>query len=152
MSFLPRKIVTTNASFLGQRVLSKFQRSRITRRRFIACVVPEVYEDNFDDEVLKSELPVLIDFWATWCGPCKLLDPSIKWIEKEYEGVLKVVKIETDKTPKIIEKYKVQGLPTLLLFRDGEMVEDSKREGAITRDGIVEYLDSFGIEAVEKSS
>lgn len=123
---------------------------RLHSRRSAAptvCVL-DVTEDNFDAEVLKSDLPVLVDFWATWCGPCKLVAPSMTWAEKEYDGVLKVVKVNADPCPALMEKYKVYGLPCLLLIRGGEEVEGSHREGAITKKGLAEYLEKNGIAPV----
>eukprot|EP00873_Tetraselmis_striata_P033596 jgi/Tetstr1/453860/TSEL_040782.t1 len=109
--------------------------------------VIEVNEDTFEDEVLKSEQLVLVDYWATWCGPCKLISPIMDWADKEYPD-LKVVKIETDPNPNLVEKYKVYGLPTLMMFKDGELVEDSHHEGAISKKTLAEYLSIRGAKAV----
>jgi thioredoxin 1 len=73
-----------------------------------------------------------VDFWASWCGPCKLVAPSMDKIEQKYSGQVKVVKIETDENPKLVEMYKVYGLPTLILFIDGKEVPGSRHEGAIS--------------------
>ncbi|KAL6779801.1 TRXX1 [Auxenochlorella protothecoides x Auxenochlorella symbiontica] len=109
--------------------------------------VIDVSESTFEAEVLKSEIPVLIDFWATWCGPCKLVAPFVDWVAEEYKGTLKVVKIETDPNPGIVEKYKVYGLPCLLLFADGKEVPGSRHEGGITKQGLVKYLDKNNVAA-----
>mmetsp|Transcript_23077 Transcript_23077/g.40969 ORF Transcript_23077/g.40969 Transcript_23077/m.40969 type:complete len:160 (-) Transcript_23077:213-692(-) len=109
--------------------------------------VIKVNEDNFEEEVLKSDGMVLVDYWATWCGPCKLISPFLDWADQEYPD-LKVVKIETDPNPALVEKYKVYGLPTIMLFKDGEVVEDSHQEGAISKKSLVEYLDFHGAKAV----
>ncbi|KXZ54939.1 hypothetical protein GPECTOR_3g109 [Gonium pectorale] len=107
--------------------------------------VANIETASFDAEVLKSDKPVLVDFWASWCGPCKLVAPLMDWAEKEYDGKLKVVKIEHDKNPELIAKYKVYGLPTLIVFKDGEEVAGSKREGAITKVLLQQYLSKHGI-------
>ncbi|GLC33920.1 hypothetical protein PLESTB_000818000 [Pleodorina starrii] len=110
-----------------------------------AQVVNVATEVAFEEEVLKATTPVLVDFWAPWCGPCKLVAPLMDWAEKEYGGKLKVVKIEHDKNPELIAKYKVYGLPTLIVFKDGEEVAGSKREGAITKALLQQYLTKHGI-------
>lgn len=84
-----------------------------------------ITEDNFEDEVLNSELPVLVDFWATWCGPCQMLAPVIEEVAKEQEGVVKVGKINVDDYPKLAIEFQVGSIPTLMLFKDGEVVKKS---------------------------
>ncbi|GMH32917.1 hypothetical protein BSKO_00751 [Bryopsis sp. KO-2023] len=111
--------------------------------------VSDVTQDSFEEDVLKSELPVLVDFWAEWCGPCKLILPCVEWAEQEYQDVLKVVKIETDGNPDLIEKYKIHGLPTIMLFKDGELVKGSRHEGAITRKLLYTYLEKRGVLTVK---
>eukprot|EP00249_Psilotum_nudum_P009423 c21927_g1_i1 orf=125-673(+) len=103
------------------------------RRSVSVCKAPSIYEDRFEEEVLQSRVPVLVDFCADWCGPCKLIAPVMDWIDEEYKGTLKVFKIETDANPKLVERYKVYGLPTILLFKDGREVPGSRREGAINK-------------------
>jgi len=78
---------------------------------------------NFEDEVIKSELPVLIDFWAEWCGPCKMIGPIVEELAKEYEGNLKVAKCDVDSNQNIAIKYGIRSIPTLLLFKNGEVAE-----------------------------
>eukprot|EP00890_Picochlorum_soloecismus_P001445 jgi/Picsp_1/2300/NSC_05764-R1_thioredoxin x len=103
-------------------------------------------ESSFEQEVLKTELPCLVDFWATWCGPCKLVAPSMEWADKEFNGKLKVVKVDcTEGNKQLMEKYKVYGLPCLIVFKDGEMVEGSFHEGAITRKGLEKYISDHKI-------
>ncbi|KAJ3677284.1 hypothetical protein LUZ60_003008 [Juncus effusus] len=102
-----------------------------------------IVQSDFGREVLESDVPVLVDFVAGWCGPCKLIAPTIDWASKEYEGRIKVVKIDHDENPQVIEEYKVYGLPTLILFKDGKEVPESRREGAITKAKLKEYLDSL---------
>jgi thioredoxin 1 len=82
----------------------------------------EVTAASFDSDVLKSEQPVLVDFWAEWCQPCKMLSPIVEQIANDYEGKLKVAKIDADQHQEILIKYGVMGLPTLMLFKGGEPV------------------------------
>jgi thioredoxin 1 len=85
--------------------------------------VVSVTDNNFDQEVIKAELPVLVDFWAPWCGPCKAVAPVIDDLSKEYEGRLKVVKLNTDENPKTAQAYSIKGIPSLFLFKAGQVVE-----------------------------
>lgn len=80
---------------------------------------------NFDEEVLNSEVPVLVDFWADWCGPCKMLSPLITEIAGEYDGKIKVGKINVDEEQGLAMKYRVSSIPTLVLFKEGQAVERS---------------------------
>jgi thioredoxin 1 len=82
-----------------------------------------VTDQDFDAEVLKSSTPVLVDFWAEWCGPCKLIAPAVDQISAEYAGRLKVVKMNVDENPGIPIQFGIQGIPTLLLFKGGQVVE-----------------------------
>lgn len=80
-------------------------------------------ETNFEQEVLQSEQPVLVDFWAEWCGPCRMLAPTIEEVATEYKGQAKIGKLNVDQNAKIAEKYGIKGIPTLILFHAGEVVE-----------------------------
>lgn len=83
----------------------------------------EVSGAEFEAEVLQSELPVLVDFWAEWCGPCKMIAPIVDEIAEEYESQLRVAKLDADASPEVLQEYGIMGIPTLLLFKDGEAVE-----------------------------
>uniref|UniRef100_A0A0C9S639 TSA: Wollemia nobilis Ref_Wollemi_Transcript_15625_859 transcribed RNA sequence n=1 Tax=Wollemia nobilis TaxID=56998 RepID=A0A0C9S639_9CONI len=109
----------------------------------VTCKAPSVGETDFQEKVLNSDLPVLVDFVAPWCGPCKLIAPTIDWACQEYDGKLKVFKIDHDSNPQLVAKYKVYGLPTLIVFKDGKEVSGSRREGAITKDKLKAYLDQL---------
>jgi thioredoxin 1 len=83
----------------------------------------EFTESNFESEVLKSSTPVLVDFWAPWCGPCKMVAPIVEEISSEYGGRLKVGKLNTDDNQKVASDYGVMSIPTLMIFKDGQVVE-----------------------------
>ena len=85
--------------------------------------VLNVTDASFEQEVKKASVPVLVDFWAPWCGPCKALAPVIDELASEYEGKLKVVKVNTDDNLNIAQSYHISGIPTLIIFKDGEPVE-----------------------------
>lgn len=83
----------------------------------------EVTDQSFDSEVLKSDLPVLVDFWAPWCGPCRLIAPMVEELAKQHDGKLKVVKMNTDENPNIATNYHISGIPSLLLFKEGQVAD-----------------------------
>jgi thioredoxin 1 len=83
----------------------------------------ELTDGNFDSDVLKSDLPVLVDFWAPWCGPCRIIAPIVEEIAKEYDGKLKVGKLNTDDNQQVASKYGIMSIPTLMIFNKGELIE-----------------------------
>src|SRR5690349_23353610 len=85
--------------------------------------VQTLTDANWEQTVLKSPVPVLVDFWAEWCGPCKMVSPIVSQLAEEYAGKLRVVKINADANPDLMHQYGVMGLPTLLLIKEGEIVE-----------------------------
>ena len=80
-------------------------------------------DNNFDQEVLKSDMPVLVDFWAPWCGPCRMVSPLVDELAEELTGKLKVVKVNTDENQEIAVKYGIRSIPTLSIFKDGNIVD-----------------------------
>lgn len=93
---------------------------------------------NFEKEVLESNIPVLVDFWAGWCGPCKMLAPTIEEIAKEYEGKVKVGKVNIDEFAPLAIKYGVASIPTVILFKDGQVVD--KSVGFVPKTALVEMI------------
>lgn len=85
--------------------------------------VGEVTDGTFEQEVLKSNLPVLVDFWAPWCGPCRAVAPVVDEIATDYNGRLKVLKLNTDENPKTAQSYRISGIPSLMVFKNGQPVE-----------------------------
>lgn len=100
----------------------------------------EFKDASFDEDVLKSDTPVLVDFWAPWCGPCRMLAPTVDAIAEEYEGKVKVGKVNTDENPQIATQHQINSIPTLMIFKGGEVVE--RLVGALPKEKITEKLDA----------
>ncbi len=99
-----------------------------------------ITEANFEDEVINSETPVLIDFWAVWCGPCKMIAPIVEELSGEYSGKVKVAKCDVDSNQSIAIKYGIRSIPTLLIFKGGQVVEQIV--GAVPKQTIQSKLDN----------
>ncbi len=100
----------------------------------------EFTDANFEQEVLKSDIPVLVDFWAVWCGPCKMIAPFVEELAGEYEGKAKIGKVDVDNNPNISMTYGIRSIPTLLIFRDGKIVDQII--GAIPKQAMAQKLDA----------
>ena len=100
---------------------------------------PDITGDRFEEEVIKSDIPVVVDLWAEWCGPCKALGPTIDAIAEEYDGKVKVYKLDVQAEPAIASKYGVSSIPTLLMFKDGEVAD--RVVGMQSKDNITAKID-----------
>ncbi|MEB3232075.1 MAG: thioredoxin [Leptolyngbyaceae bacterium] len=103
--------------------------------------VPAVNDANFDTEVLKSELPVLVDFWAPWCGPCRMVAPVVEEMATQYDGRVKVVKVNTDENPMVANNYGIRSIPTLIIFKDGQRVD--MVVGAVPKTTLSQTLEQY---------
>ncbi len=97
-------------------------------------------DDSFENEVLKSSVPVLVDYWAEWCGPCKMIAPVLDEIASEYADRLKVAKLNIDDNPNTPPRYGIRGIPTLMLFKDGEV--EATKVGAVSKSQLTAFIDS----------
>ena len=104
----------------------------------MAANIQNITDDTFEKEVLQADQPVLVDFWAAWCGPCRMIAPTVEALAKEYAGKAKVAKVNVDENSFIPSKYNIRGIPTLLLFKDGLVQE--QLVGAASRDVIEKML------------
>jgi thioredoxin 1 len=101
----------------------------------------EVKDATFKEEVLDSELPVLVDFWAPWCGPCRMVAPVVEEIAQQYEGKVKVVKLNTDDNPQVASQYGIRSIPTLMIFKEGQRVD--MVVGAIPKTTLANTLEKY---------
>ena len=103
-------------------------------------LIKHTSDATFEADVLKSDKPVLVDYWAEWCGPCKMIAPALDQIAKEYEGRLKVAKLNIDENPVTPPKYSVRGIPTLMLFKNGAL--EAQKVGALSKTQLAAFIDS----------
>ena len=101
----------------------------------------EVNDSNFDEVVLKSEKPVMVDFWAEWCGPCRMIAPFVEEMAKDYDGKALVVKCDVDNSPNVAIKYSIRNIPTVLFFKDGQVAD--KQIGAVPKTSFVSKLNAL---------
>lgn len=104
-------------------------------------LIKHVSDASFDADVLKSALPVLVDFWAEWCGPCKMIDPILDEIARDYQGRIQVVKLNVDANTQISAQYYIRGLPTLFILKNGDLVSNITR--SFSKDAILLHLEKF---------
>ena len=102
--------------------------------------ITHVTDSSFDQEVLNADGPVLVDYWAEWCGPCKMIAPIVEAIAAEYGDKLKVTKMDTDSNMQTPQQYSIRGIPTCIIFKGGR--ETDRRSGAIDRDSLVSWISS----------
>lgn len=102
--------------------------------------IVHVTDDSFERDVLKSSEPVLVDYWADWCGPCKMIAPVLDEIAVEYAGRIRVAKLNIDDNPNTPPRYGIRGIPTLMLFRDGEV--EATKVGAVSKSQLTAFIDS----------
>ncbi len=101
--------------------------------------IQRVTDDTFEPEVLKSDTPVLVDYWAEWCGPCKSIAPILDEVAREYQGRLKIAKINVDENQQVPAKFGIRGIPTLILFKNGAVA--AQKVGALSKSQLTAFLD-----------
>lgn len=101
----------------------------------------EITDANFDDVVMKSDKPVMLDFWAVWCGPCRMIAPSVEEMAKEYEGRAVIGKVDVDSSPGVATKFGIRNIPTVLYLKDGQVVD--KQVGAVPKPVLAGKLDKL---------
>lgn len=99
----------------------------------------QVSDDSFDEEVIKSSIPVLVDYWAEWCGPCKMIAPILDEIVSDYAGKIKVAKLNIDDNTKTPPMFGIRGIPTLMIFKDGEV--EATKVGAVSKSQLTAFID-----------
>ena len=99
----------------------------------------EVNDNNFDEIVIKSDKPVLVDFWAEWCGPCRMVAPIVEEISLEYEGIILVTKCDVDSNPAVASRFGIRNIPTVLFFKDGKIVD--RQVGAVPKSNFISKID-----------
>jgi thioredoxin 1 len=105
----------------------------------------KITDETFEQAVLQAELPVLVDFWAEWCGPCKQIAPALEQISEELSGLVTIAKLNIEDSPTTPSRYGVRGIPTMMLFRDGQMA--SMKVGAMPKQKILEWLQEAGVQS-----
>ena len=102
--------------------------------------IVHITDDSFDEEVTNSDKPVLVDYWADWCGPCKMIAPILDELSDEYSGRIKIAKLNIDENPATPPKYGIRGIPTLMLFKNGNV--EATKVGAVSKSQLTAFIDS----------
>jgi thioredoxin 1 len=102
--------------------------------------IVQLTDTNFEEEVIKSDVPVLVDYWAEWCGPCKMIAPVLDEIAGEYQGKVKIAKLNIDDNPQTPPRYGIRGIPTLMLFKNGDV--EATKVGAVSKSQLTAFIDS----------
>jgi thioredoxin 1 len=103
-------------------------------------VIVHVTDASFEDEVLNAKVPVLVDFWAAWCGPCKMIAPILDELAGQYDGKIKIAKLDVDSNKEAPGKFNIRGIPTLIIFKDGNI--EATKVGALSRAQLVDFIES----------
>ena len=98
-------------------------------------------DSTFDQDIKSSSIPVVVDFWAEWCGPCKQIGPILEEISEEKKGTIRILKLNIDENPETPQKYSVRGIPTLMIFKEGKLID--RKIGSLPKSTLINWIDSF---------
>jgi len=138
MPTCPASLASPRSFQFGERRHAKD--SRLRRVNEVSDRIVHVTDDTFDQDVLQSPEPVLVDYWANWCAPCKMLAPVLEEIAEEYAGRVRIAKLDIDENRAVTERFNVRGIPTLILFKNGEA--EAIKVGAVSKSQLTVFLDS----------